>query len=320
MTHQAPDHHLLWRLTQLEKDLNGVCNEIHQRRPASRNSRARTSSRHSNEPRRKSSPRPHFPRSASRGELRKQSGFAAPPQHWDQQLSAVLEAPSTARRIGASREDCNETKCASNAYTMARDTSACSSDFLRISPSLAKSQSTTTAGLGSSSSGSYVALGTITSAKGSGGYLRSDASFASSPRCRQRTDSHCGSVAGQSPRSWTRTSCGRSVRGPTEIADVDDSNSSHAEAKRNLVWQLELERLRNATLKLEVQREICESSDLRKRLWATEVTPLALASTLYVPTVPAISPMPSVPMISTIPSMTGVPVVQPPSNIQNLRW
>lgn len=99
-----------------------------------------------------------------------------------------------------------------------------------------------------------------------------------------------------------------------DLADSVASDSSRADAKRDLVWQLELERLRNATLKLEVQREICEGSDLRKRLQETEtdrgqvgiVRNLAGASrTVLVPAMPTSVSVcgPVVQGLTTVPSV-----------------
>lgn len=111
---------------------------------------------------------------------------------------------------------------------------------------------------------------------------------------------------GHSPRSYLGASS-KSLGPPVvERVDLADSTDSlHADAKRDLVWQLELERLRNATLKLEVQREICEGSDLRKRLWETEAHKKHTTSTtllLPVPPVPTtVTTMTSVPSVSRLP-------------------
>lgn len=324
---QTPDIHLLRRLTQLENDLNGMCKEIHRRRSPSVNSsrqeaRPRTTSRQSRELRRKSSPKPGLARSVSRGERKHLT--SSPSLQLDQQLSAVLEASPSERRLGASREDCGINRTCNTlvgnvpSYSMSRDTSK--SEFPRTSPSLAKSLSTTTAGLGSSSSGSCHALTIVTPATPRGAFARQDGLIdVTTPRCRQRVNSLCESVAEQSS-SVAGTSLCKSVGAPAERVDLGDSETSRAEAKRDLLWQLELERLRTATLKLEVQREICESSDLRKRIWEREATTLAPTSTLFVPAVPAIPPMTGMPLVSTMAPMTRLPVAQPAGSVQSLCW
>jgi hypothetical protein len=141
------------------------------------------------------------------------------------------------------------------------------------------------------------------------------------PRCRQRVDSQSGSLREQSPRSLIGTSLCKNVGVLEERFELRDSEAAHAEAKRALLWQLELERLRNATLKLEVQREICEGSDLRKRLWHAGPNPLVPA-TVFIPAVPAISTYnwTGVTVASSMPPAARVPVAQAPSSMPKVCW
>jgi len=253
--------------------------------------------------------KPAAPGTPSRGDRRtpvKSASTASLPQQNDRKkLSAVLEMPNTAaRRKGASREDGGESKI------------RCDDDLANSRPSLAKSQSTTTAGLGSSSSGSCaitVASMTPNTAPRVVAPLWATGSDASSDRYGQQQV-----TMATRPRSLLAPSGAKST-GTVEPIDLADSDASRMDAKRDLVWQLELERLRNATLKLEVQREICEGSDLRKRLCLTEAAtspslralPLcslagsATASTWLVQSSsPTISVVPSVP-VSRLGSMAS---------------
>lgn len=293
------DLHLLNRLARMENEVDSLCNEL--RSPRRRLSATCGGSHKSpvgqtKEPRRTTTPRQNqgMSRSASRGDRQRpmKSASTTSLQRRDQKLQAVLEMPTAAApraaRIGASREDCSfplpsKPRCMASPSALSR--------------TLTKSQSTTTAGLGSSSSGSCAAL-TVASTTPRLTYTRPSEAV---------SDVHsdwCGSTQQdlylprrvQSPRTvLLGVASARSVLLPAERIDLADADASRGDAKRDLVWQLELERLRNATLKLEVQREICEEADLRKRLIETETYgPRHLCLHPKVPTMATISSVSSV--------------------------
>lgn len=255
--------HLLRRLTQLENDLDGMCKELHRRRSPlkrSNSSQLRTLPGQSNQSTRRASPKRQSSKPSSRGDLRRtpKSASAASLQPT---LEAVLETPSSAaRRVGASREDESKPRC----------------DAEVAVPKPSPSQSTTTAGRGSSSSGSFAALPTVASVTSlnTAVFPHESVSDASSDRCPQQVDPQLLTLAKSPCSRFLGPSVPKSVGMPVERVELGDSGDSVPTAKDDLVWRLELQRLRNATLELHVQREMCESSDLRKRLWENEAQAL----------------------------------------------
>lgn len=297
---ETADVHLFHRLSQMETDLDGMCRELHRRRSPlkSQETESKVLTPQSKDFRSKSSPnKPGLSisssrgtKNSSRGDLRKspKSASATNLQPQEQRLSAVLETPTaTARRIGASREDPSSSVC----------TAKSNGDPPRI---LTKGKSVSA--LGSSSSGSCAGLATVASstslatpwtseAVSDGGSDRSPKPVGNGLTPRR------GRLLGPLSKSVAVPCAGERIN----LGDSSPSRAStrEAEAKRDLVWQLELERLRNATLKLEVQREMCESSDLRKRLRETEPgSILAPSQAVLMPTVPA------VPSVTTVSSVT----------------